>query len=59
MDEMTSRMVEITNRIGQLETNISAERTARFDAEHHAQTCKAQLQTLTRNPTSQAQAQQG
>ena len=49
-------MVEIENRISQLETNIVTERTARMDAQQHVQTLATQLQTLTRNPTTQAQA---
>ena len=46
-------------RIGQLVRNIVTSRTARMDAEQHAQTLTAELQTLTRNPTTQTQAQPG
>ena len=38
MDEMSVRMAEISNRIGQLETTIVTERTAEMDADHHVQT---------------------
>ena len=54
---MAVRMVEIANCIGSLETNMVAERTARLDAEQQLQTLTAQLLTLTRNPTTQTQAQ--
>ena len=37
MEEMTTRMVEIANRISQLETNFVTKRTARMDAEQHVQ----------------------
>ena len=47
-------MLGIASRIGQLETNI-IERHARVDAEQHVQTLTAQLQTVTRNPTTQAE----
>ena len=34
MDDMTIRTVEIAKRIGQLETNIVTERTARMESDH-------------------------
>ena len=54
---LATRNVEIANCVGQRETNIVTERTARMDAEQHVQTLTAMLQTLTRNPTTQAHAQ--
>ena len=56
-DEMATSMVEIANRMGQLETNIVTELTARMDAEQHVQTLTAQLQAMTRKTTTQVQAQ--
>ena len=50
-------MVEMANRIGQLETNIVTERTERTDAEHRVPNFTEQLQTVIRNPTTQALAQ--
>ena len=35
MEEKATKMVEIANSIGQLETNIVTERTAKIDAEQH------------------------
>ena len=52
-----ARMVEIANRIGQLETMIFSERTAGMDAERPVQSSAVQWQRLTRNPTTQAHAQ--
>ena len=57
MEDMATRIVEIANRIFQLEMNIIVERIARMDAEQHVQTLTVQLQTLVRNPTTQALAQ--
>ena len=57
MDDSALRMVGVANRIRMLETNFVTVRTARLDAEKHVQTLTAQLQTLTRNPTNQAEAQ--
>ena len=57
MEDVATIMVEIANRIGQLATNIVAERTARMGAEQHVQTLTAQSQTLSSNPTAQTQAQ--
>ena len=54
MEEMATRMVEIANRICLLETIIVTERTARIGAKQHVQTLTAQVQTLTRNPTTGA-----
>ena len=39
------------------ETNVVTERTARMDAAQHVQSLAAQFHTLTRHPTTQAQAQ--
>ena len=50
-------MVEIANRIGQLETMIFSERTAGMDAERPVNNSVVQWQTLTRNPTTQAHSQ--
>ena len=50
------RMVEIANRVGQLETNIVTERAARMDAEQHVLTLTAHVQTLTSSNT-QTQAE--
>ena len=50
MEEIATKMVEIANRIGKLETNIVTERTAKMDAEQHVQTLTAQLQSFDQKP---------
>ena len=50
MEEIATKMVEIANRIGKLETNIVTERTARMDAEQHVHTLTAQLQSFDQKP---------
>ena len=54
---MAIRMVEIANRIVQLEVHFVTERTARMDSEQHVQTLTTQLQTLSSNPNTQKRAQ--
>ena len=54
---MAIRMVEIANRIVQLEVHFVTERTARMDSEQHVQTLTTQLQTLSSNPNTQKHAQ--
>ena len=52
---MASRMVEIANGIGQLETNIVTERTAGMHAEQHVQTLTAPVVDFDKQPDNPTQ----